>query len=101
MSVEFGSFRVPAGTGDPPCPSCGAQNAPRQHTVWRVADERGRHNECDACGHDWIPEAVILGRGYCPSCQIVRTIVRTVGVSEIPCLRCGGLMDLRASGDEV
>lgn len=49
-----GSVRVPAAPVDPPCPKCDAWNATdRQHHVWRVADERGFHFECNVCGHDW------------------------------------------------
>ena len=47
-----GYVRVPA----PPyevCDKCGAANHGRAETVWRVADARGSHKECDCCGHDW------------------------------------------------
>lgn len=40
------------------CPKCGAINVDdRQHYIWRVADERGLHAECDACATFWVPES--------------------------------------------
>ena len=44
--------RIPA-LDDVLCPRCGAENAGEKIYVWRVADERGPHHECDACAHDW------------------------------------------------
>lgn len=39
---------------DEACPHCGASNPnDTQVTVWRVADERGPHLECDCCSHQW------------------------------------------------
>jgi hypothetical protein len=35
------------------CPKCGAMNTDRIGHVWRVADERGAHGECDICAHHW------------------------------------------------
>jgi predicted RNA-binding Zn-ribbon protein involved in translation (DUF1610 family) len=47
-------FRIP----EPPiselaCPKCGSENIGRKIYVWRVADERGQHWECDACATAW------------------------------------------------
>lgn len=36
------------------CPKCGNMNSQDAGTLYRVADERGAHLECDACGHDAI-----------------------------------------------
>ena len=33
------------------CVKCGNMNRQDVGTLWRVADERGTHLECDACGH--------------------------------------------------
>lgn len=47
------TVRVPA-LPDEACNKCGAMNPnDRQASVWRVADERGLHLECDVCGHAW------------------------------------------------
>jgi hypothetical protein len=35
------------------CPKCGTMNTDRIGHVWRVADERGAHGECDVCAHHW------------------------------------------------
>lgn len=35
------------------CPRCSASNDPVRTSVWRVADERGLHFECDVCAHEW------------------------------------------------
>lgn len=35
------------------CPKCGAENVGRKTHVWRVADERGVHHECQVCAHAW------------------------------------------------
>lgn len=32
------------------CPKCGNMNNAETGTLWRVADERGCHQECDLCG---------------------------------------------------
>jgi DNA-directed RNA polymerase subunit M/transcription elongation factor TFIIS len=51
-------FRVPA-VDDEVCPKCGSANVGRKVRVWRVADERGPHHECDVCAHSWkTPEQV-------------------------------------------
>ena len=48
-----GYVRIPA----PPyelCPKCGACNPDdRCVSVWRVADRRGSHAECDVCASAW------------------------------------------------
>jgi hypothetical protein len=36
------------------CVKCGNMNNADAGTLFRVADERGAHLECDACGHDAI-----------------------------------------------
>lgn len=36
------------------CPKCGNMSSADAGTLWRVADERGCHLECDACGHDAV-----------------------------------------------
>lgn len=47
------SIRI-AALSDEPCPKCGAVNPNDiQVSVWRCADERGCHFECDCCGYDW------------------------------------------------
>jgi hypothetical protein len=38
------------------CPKCHAENVTDlHHYIWRVADERGLHAECDCCSHAWWP----------------------------------------------
>ena len=47
-----GYVKIPA----PPfeaCPHCQEMNTDRIFRVWRVADERGLHFECDSCSHAW------------------------------------------------
>lgn len=34
------------------CPKCGDMNGADVGRLWRVADERGCHLECETCGHD-------------------------------------------------
>lgn len=46
------SVRIPA-LEDERCEKCGAENIGRKVYVWRVADERGPHMECDQCSHSW------------------------------------------------
>ena len=47
------TIRMPAINGVR-CPKCGAENIPpNKNYVWRVADERGLHFECDVCAHDF------------------------------------------------
>lgn len=49
-----GHLRMPAPDVDGPCPKCRAENVgDRKFYVWRVADERGLHWECDVCAHSW------------------------------------------------
>lgn len=56
--------RIPA-LVDEDCPKCNAGNTehPPKYYVYRCADERGPHMECDQCGHEWrithTPVAVI------------------------------------------
>ena len=46
-----------AAHSDEVCPKCGSCNPnDRQVTVWRVADERGAHFECDVCAASWTSE---------------------------------------------
>lgn len=48
-----GYARCPA-LNDEACPKCGAVNPnDTQVYVWRVADERGAHLQCDVCAHEW------------------------------------------------
>jgi hypothetical protein len=44
--------RIPA-LDDERCPFCGAENQGRKVYVWRAADERGAHMECDSCAREW------------------------------------------------
>lgn len=47
-----GYVRIPS----PPfeaCPKCGEMNTPTVFRVFRVADERGLHGECEVCAHAW------------------------------------------------
>lgn len=46
------TLRVPAFEGIQ-CPKCSAENIGAKHCVWKVADERGLHFECDTCAHAW------------------------------------------------
>ena len=46
------TFKVPA-FDSTDCPKCGAGNAGRKVYVWKVADERGIHFECDVCSKSW------------------------------------------------
>lgn len=46
------TFKVPA-FDSTDCPKCGAGNAGRKVYVWKVADERGIHFECDVCSKAW------------------------------------------------
>jgi hypothetical protein len=48
----MGYVRVPE-LPDVPCPRCSAANYDSAVSVWRVADERGLHKECEGCGHSW------------------------------------------------
>ena len=59
-------LRVPESlASDVVCPKCDATNATDlQHYIWRVADERGLHWECDACGHHWGHK-----QKFCPRCS--------------------------------
>ena len=59
---NLGSFRVPEPlVSDQRCPHCGAENlTERDHRVWRVADERGMHRECDVCACSWWPDGRVL-----------------------------------------
>jgi DNA-directed RNA polymerase subunit M/transcription elongation factor TFIIS len=50
-SAHKGRVRILA----PPCeacPKCGDMNHGEVGRLYRVADERGCHLECDTCGHD-------------------------------------------------
>jgi DNA-directed RNA polymerase subunit M/transcription elongation factor TFIIS len=47
------TVRAPA-TDDELCEKCGAANHGTAISVWRVADERGLHWECDQCAHHWV-----------------------------------------------
>lgn len=52
QTTPNGHVKIPA----PPyeaCPRCGEMNTDRKARVWRVADERGPHHECDVCAHAW------------------------------------------------
>jgi hypothetical protein len=42
------TVRAPA-LNDEVCPKCGAANHDRAVSLWRVADERGLHWQCDCC----------------------------------------------------
>lgn len=33
------------------CPKCGESNSPQIGGLWRVADERGMHFECEVCAY--------------------------------------------------
>jgi DNA-directed RNA polymerase subunit M/transcription elongation factor TFIIS len=44
--------RIPA-LEDEACPKCGAVTLGKKVVVWRAADERGPHYECDACANSW------------------------------------------------
>jgi hypothetical protein len=46
------SLRVPAFESTF-CPKCDTGNTERKFYVWKVADERGLHFECDVCAHAW------------------------------------------------
>lgn len=48
------SIRIPA-LDDESCPHCHACNHGTTYTVWRVADERGLHFQCDCCSFSWPP----------------------------------------------
>ena len=51
----MGHYRIPA----PPfefCPHCKECNDDKRTRVWRVADERGLHRECDVCAHAWTDQ---------------------------------------------
>ncbi len=48
-----GHLKIPAAVVDPPCPKCGESNTETIYRVWRVADERGLHFECDTCSAAW------------------------------------------------
>lgn len=50
MSVRIAALQ------DELCPKCCAENIGRKVYVWRVADERGPHFECDVCAHSWQTE---------------------------------------------
>ena len=54
--TNSGHFRIPEPVAtDVACPKCGAVNVDdRKHYIWRVADERGLHQECDSCAHAWV-----------------------------------------------
>ena len=47
-----GYVRIPA-LPDEICIKCGAANHGRAEIVWRVADNRGSHKECDCCATAW------------------------------------------------
>ena len=45
-------IRIPA-LDDERCPHCGAENVGQKVYVWRAADERGPHLECDVCAKEF------------------------------------------------
>jgi hypothetical protein len=47
-----GYVKIPAPDIDL-CQGCGASNHGKAIALWRVADERGPHVECDGCGASW------------------------------------------------
>ena len=40
---------------------------------------------------DATPEAYIIGRAYCPECDVTRTVVREVNCEEVRCPQCDGI----------
>jgi transposase-like protein len=49
------TVKVPA-HDDTFCPKCQSANHGTAVSVWKVADERGQHYECDVCGRMWLGE---------------------------------------------
>lgn len=43
------------------CPHCHESNTNTKGYVYRVADERGLHWECEACSYAWRPDGTTVG----------------------------------------
>lgn len=87
------TVRVPALDGVH-CPKCGAENIERKVCVWKVADERGPHHECDVCAETWQEPGQVaflrIGRFTCLDCRNTGTVVMNADVRDVMCPRCGG-----------